>query len=254
MSQKIGFRLSALFFVFAFVLTFSQITLFTGEAQAAETAPLYVGEILADAKGDVSVLSSDGERLNVTSSPMPIFEGSIIEALQGSAVVSLSPDGIVEMMKGSEIKVDRYGDRNFISINSGAIKFAVPSGEMLSVAIPSEGISITLASSLASTGDNLPASTGARAGFVELQEDGTAIVSSSKGSFEVSTVEGKSMVVAQGDSVKIARSGGTSKAKSAQAAAKTHDLYLLGATVGLAAGVAIISSNTDSGGGVVASP
>ena len=204
-----------------------------------------MGEVLADSKGDVFVLSSDGERLKVTSSPMPIFEGSLIEAGKGSAVISLSPDGIVEIMKGSEIKVDRYGDRNFISINSGAIKFSVPSGDLLSIAIPSEGTSITFTSRLTSTG--------ARAGFVELQDDGTAIVSSTKGSFEVSTVEGKSMVVAQGDSVKIARSGGTSKDKAAKAATNTHDLYLLGAIAGVATGVAIISINTDSGG-EVASP
>ena len=125
----------------------------------------------------------------------------LIVAKEGGALLLLAPDGLVEVMQGSEVKIDRYGERNFVSINSGALKFAVPSKDVLAIAVPSEGISITLASSIASTSDKLPVDSGERAGFVELGEDGTVIVSSSKGSLEVSSVEGDTMVLAQGKSV-----------------------------------------------------
>ncbi|MBE9532454.1 MAG: hypothetical protein IME98_06575 [Proteobacteria bacterium] len=256
MSFKTVFRITSLTLAFTFALVISQSTLFTSTAQAADSSPLYVGEAMANANGDVFVISTQGERLKMDSFPMPIFDDSTIVAEKGSAVISLAPDGIVEVLRGSEVNIDKYGARNVVSINSGSIRFSVPSTEVLSIAIPSEGISITLASSdLASTANDIPVDTGQRAGFVELREDGTAVVSSSKGPLEVSTVEGKTIVLAEGRSVKIARAGGStgSKAKAVAAATKTHDLIMLGATVGLAGGVAVISANTDSGGGWVAS-
>lgn len=256
MSHKTGFRSLALFFVFAFVLASCSTVLFAGEAQASETSPVYVGEAIADARGAVFVLSSSGERLKMNSSPMPIFNGSLIEAKKGSTVITLSPDGIVEVLKGSEVKIDKFGERIFISINRGSIRFSVPSDDILSIAIPSEGISITMGSNLASTSDKIVIENSARAGFVELKADGTAIVTSFKGSLEVSTVEGNTMMLPEGKSLMVAKAdgkGGSSRARAVAAVTKTHDLVMLGATVGLAAGVVIISNNTDSGGGIVAS-
>lgn len=255
MSQKIGFRSLSIFFVFAFVLALCSNALFAGEAQARESSSVYVGEAIADTGGDVFVISSSGERLKMDSSPMPIFEGSLIDAKKGSMVISLTPDGIVEVMKGSEVKIGKFGKRIFISLNSGAIRFSVPSKDMLTIAIPSEGISITMASYLASTSDKIIIEGSARAGSVELREDGTAIVSSFKGPLEVSTVEGKTMVLAEGKSMILAQAGDTgTKAKTVLTTIKkSSDLLVLGVTLGMATGVAIISQNTDSGGAFVAS-
>ncbi len=209
---------------------------------------------MADASGDVFVLTSSGERLKMDSYPMPIFTDSLIQAEEGVAIISLNPDGLVELISGSEASIERFGDRNIISLKKGALRFTVPSNDILSIAIPSEGISITPASSLASTSDATTYDGGEKAGFVELREDGTTLVTSSKGSLVVSTIDGTTTVLPEGKSVMVAQAGGNATARSARRRGrKSHDLLMLGATIGVAGAVAIISSNTDSGGGWVAS-
>ena len=253
MSHKIGFPSFILFLAFAFALC--STIMYVGQAEARETSLEYVGEVMASSDGGVFLVSDSGERLKITSNPMPLFDDSIIEAKMGSAVISLAPDGLVEVMKASEIKIDRYGVRNFIALNSGTIKFSVPSKELLSIAIPSEGISITMGSKLASTSDKIVIDSSARAGLVELREDGSAVVSSLKGSLEVSTVEGKTMVLEEGKSMMVARANvSTSRTKSVAAASRTHDMIMLAATVGVGASVAIIANNINAGGWVASSP
>lgn len=257
MYRKIGFRSFVLFLAFALALC--STLFYVGEIEARETSPEYVGEVMADTDGGVFVLSGSGERLKVTSSPMPIFDGSLIEAKKGSAVIRLAPDGLVEVMKGSEIKIVKLGERINIAINSGSIRFSVPAMDRLSIIIPSEGISITMALSLASTSENIVIDSGARAGFIELREDGSAIVSSLKGSLEVSADDGKTMVLDEGKSLMVVAANTTTGENETKKramllnATKSKDLLMLTATVGAGATVAIISSNTDSGSGWVAS-
>ncbi len=254
MFYKAVLRSITLFTIFSFVFSLCTVSLGTGEARAEEPSPLYVGEVMADAKGDVFVLTSMGESLKLDSYPMPIFAGSLIKATRGVAIVSLSPDGLVELRGGSEAVIERVGERNIISLKSGALRFTVPTSDILSIVIPSEGITIVPANSLASTSGVTAYEGGAKAGFVELREDGSAVVTSSKGSLIVSTVDGKSTILSEGKSVMVARSEGEARARRRAAGySKSHDLLMLGVTVGVAGAIVLISSTTDSGGGWVAS-
>lgn len=261
MFHKIGIRAFVLFFVFAFAITLSSTSLFVGNAEAVDATPVYVGDVMADANGDVFILSDSKERLKLDSFPMPIFDNSLIQAENGYAIISLATGGIVEVAKGSEVKINKYGDKIFISINSGSIRFSVPSNDMLSIAIPSEGVSIKTVSNLASATGNVIINSGARAGFVELKEVGTVIVTSTMGSLEVSTVEGKTMVLPQGKSMMVADASGSSGTSGSSSLAgstaagisATQDFLMLGLTAAFATTVVVISNNTPSGQGVNAS-
>ena len=253
MFYKAALRSITLFTIFSFVFSLCTVSLGTGEARAEEPSPLYIGEVMADASGDVYVLSSLGERLKMDSYPMPIFTDSLIQAEKGVAIVSLAPDGLVELVGGSEAGIKRVGERNIISLKSGALRFTVPTSDILSIIIPSEGISITPSTSLASTSGAATFDGGEKAGFVELREDGSTIVTSSKGSLVVSTADGNSTVLPEGGSFMIAKSDERSRRRAAANISRTHDLLTLGATIGIAGAIILISNTTDSGGGFVAS-
>ncbi|MEE9542873.1 MAG: hypothetical protein V3V95_03715 [Thermodesulfobacteriota bacterium] len=259
MFRNNGFFILALrsMLIVSFVLSlFSFSPLVLSEALARELAPIsLIGEVIADPKADAFILAPAGERLKVDSTPMPVLKESRVQTGEGVAIITLSPDGLVEVLNDSEIVIDRFGEKNFISIDKGAIRFTVPSTDELTVAIPSVGLSITpefpMVSSLDKIADNAPE----RSGIVELMDDGRVLVSSSKGMLKVSSLDGNSMTVGEGKTFMLAKAGSTRAAggRVAGAVSRAHNMLLLGATAAVATGVVLISGSNDSGGGWVAS-
>ena len=242
--------------IVSFVLsTFSFSPLFLRDVRAAEIAPVtLIGEAIADSRADAFVIAPSGESLKVDSIPMPVLKESRIKTGDGVAVITLSPDGLVEVLNDSEIMIDRFGERNFISIDRGAIRFTVPSTDEMTVAIPSVGLTITPEYPMLSALDTIPAGNIERSGIVELMDDGRVLVSSSKGMLKVSSVDGNFMTIEEGKTVMLAKAGSrVAGGRIAGVVSRSHGLLLLGATAAIATGVVLISGANDSGGGWVAS-
>jgi hypothetical protein len=242
--------------IVSFVLsTFSFSPLLLGDASAEVSAPVsLIGEAIADKKANAVVVSPSGERLQINSSPMPVISESRIQTAEGTALITLSPSGLIEVLKDSEIMIDRFADRKFISIAKGAIRFAVPATDNMTIAIPSVGLSITPEFPMVSAVENVPVGDLERSGIVELLDDGRVLVSSSKGMLKVSSVNGNSMMVSEGKSFMMAKAGSKiSGGRVAGIVSRSHNLLLLGATAVVATGVVLISDANDSGGGWVAS-
>ena len=228
------------------------------EARAADLAPIFlIGEAIADSRADAFIIAPTGERLEMNSFPMPILKESRIRTGDGVAVITLSPDGLVEVLTDSEIMIDRFEEKNLLSILRGAIRFTVPSNDVLSVDIPSAALVITLLTPMVSALNSLPYKGSERSGIVELMDDGRVLVSSSKGIFKVSALNGNSMIVEEGKTFMLARAGGggsrASGTKVARVVSRANNLLLIGSSVAVAAGVILISGANDSGGGWVAS-
>ena len=247
--------------IVSFVLSICTFTPFAPrEARAGELAVLsMIGEAIADPKAGALIVAPTGERLNVNSIPTPIFNESSIQTGEGVAIITLSPDGLVELLRDSEIMIDRFGEKNFLSIAKGAIRFTVSATDDMTVAIPSVGLVITPVAPLLSALDMVVNVDSQRSGIVELMDDGRVLVSSSKGTLKVSALDGNSMIVGEGKTFIMAKAGSDKMSRKAGggriagAVSRSHTLLLAGATLAVAAGVVLISASHDSGGGWVAS-
>ncbi|MBI5644137.1 MAG: FecR domain-containing protein [Deltaproteobacteria bacterium] len=170
--------------------------------KAQEISPVYAGEAMAT--GMVFVTSGSGQGFSMDSYPTPLFDKSRIQTNDGAAVISLVPGGLIEVHKNSEVLFHKTGDRNFIEVARGMVRFSVPSQNVLSITIPSAGVSIGGQARLASKGDSLPSGGAKKVGVVVVEKDGATSVSSMEGSLEVSTGDNKTMVLRPGETIRLA--------------------------------------------------
>ena len=174
--------------------------------KAQEVSPVYAGEAMAT--GVVFVVPDSGQRFRMDSYPTPIFDKNRIQTDDGAAVISLVPDGLIEVHKGSDVSFHKTGGRNFIEVARGMVRFSVPSQNALSITTPSAVVLIGGRSGLASSkGDALPSGDTKKVGVVEVGKDGVTSVSGMEGSLEVSAGGNKAIVLRPGETIRIARAG-----------------------------------------------
>lgn len=170
----------------------------------AEEVPLYVGEGVAE--GEVFLFLPSGQQLIMDNNPMPIFDKSRIQTGDGVSVISLVPDGLIEVYKESDVLLSKKGGKNILKVTRGVIRFSVPSSEgALSIITPSATVNVRVLQWLASRSDSLPPEGGVRAGVVEVVGGGDTFVTSIKGSLAVTTGDDKTQVVRQGETIKLAQ-------------------------------------------------
>src|SRR3990172_3833439 len=173
--------------------------------KAQEVSPVYAGEAMAT--GVVFVVPDSGQRFRMDSYPTPIFDKNMIQTDDGAAVISLVPDGLIEVHKGSDVSFHKTGGRNFIEVARGMVRFSVPSQNALSITTPSAVVLVGGRSGLASRGDALPSDDAKKVGVVEVGKDGVTSVSGMEGSLEVSAGGNKAMVLRPGETIRLARAG-----------------------------------------------
>jgi hypothetical protein len=193
--------------------------------------------------------------------PMPVFEGSRIQTGEGAVVISLVPDGLIEVHKGTEILLNKREDKNVLEITRGVVRFSIPSQDALSIITPSAKLSVRGPSRLAGIDTAaLPPGGGEMVGIVGVEEGGVSFISSTKDPLEVSSGDGKVRVLGPGEVIRLAlaeeasegerggviRKGLTSKQKDLIVA-----LTVIG-VVGLSTGLGFILVGGDGDG--VASP
>jgi hypothetical protein len=232
------------------------------EINAQEVSPVYAGQGMAT--GEAFIVLGPGQRMRMGPYPMPVFEGSRIQTGEGAVVISLVPDGLIEVHKGTEILLNKREDKNVLEITRGVVRFSIPSQDALSIITPSAKVSVRGPSRLAGIDTAaLPPGGGEMVGVVGVEEDGVSFISSTKDSLEVSTGDGKVHVLGPGEVIRLAlaeessegerggviRKGLTSLQKNVLAALLLTGLFAVAIGVGVSQ-----SGGGDGGGGGVASP
>jgi hypothetical protein len=212
MFRKRGFLSLSLYNILIMSLILWPCPLTIKEIMAQEVSPKYIGHAMATGKAFLAYGS--GEQLRMDAYEMPIFDKSRIQTGEGAVVISLVPDGLIEVHKNTEILLSKNRGKNILKIIRGVIRFSIPSQDALSIITPSVKVSIRGQLRLAGIKTtSLPIDGGEMVGVAWVEEGGMTFISSTKDSLEVSTDDGRVQVLRSGEVIRLAQAETASEGK-----------------------------------------
>ncbi len=184
-------------------IVFTTLPFTVKDSDADDAVPAYLGSAMAT--GKAFLLQGKNRRLTINNSPLPLFDKSTIRTEDGIAVVSLVPNGLVEVHGGSEVHIAKNAGRDTLQLKAGVIRFVIPSGSAITVVTPTAEVKVNAHQRLASTGASVPGTGGDRVGVVGIDDKGAAYVGSTKGTFDVAVAGGNTLVLKPGDRIMLAK-------------------------------------------------
>jgi hypothetical protein len=212
MFRKRGFLSVSLYNILIMSLILWPCPLTIKEIMAQEVSPIYIGHAMAT--GKAFLVYGSGEQLRMDAYDMPIFDKSRIQTGEGAVVISLVPNGLIEVNKDTEILLSKNRGKNILKIIRGIIRFSIPSQDTLSIITPSVKVSIRGQLRLAGIKTtSLPIDGGEMVGIAWVEEGGMIFISSTKDSLAVSTDDGRVQILRPGEVIRLAQAETASEGK-----------------------------------------
>lgn len=168
---------------------------------AVRAGALSMGEVIAT--GNAFLTLDSGQVVRIDRYPMPVLGKANIRTGDGIAVVTLTPEGVLEVQKGTGILLYRDGERTVMKIEKGMVRFSVPSTKNLSIVTPSGNVEVGGISRVALKTPSSVPDKGGLTGIVGIEDEKT-FISSLKGTLRFAT-EGMTGIVREGETIILAQ-------------------------------------------------
>jgi hypothetical protein len=147
--------------------------------------------------GGARIASGSGPGIELEAYPVPVFDNATVRTGEVGAVITLVPDGLVEMGGNTAARFGKDDLGYTVELSGGAIRFSVPPGVTLAITTPTAEVRVAAV--------RVPAGGAYTAGRVGVDVDGgKTYVESTRGSFEAGQGDDNTRVLLPGDAITLA--------------------------------------------------